>query len=53
MPVAGEDAILEAPAMERKPHVRAAVVQCNHVVARGHDKYRATWRADYHVMAVT
>ena len=52
MPMAGEDAILDAAAMERKAHVRAAVVERDHIAALGHDEHRAARRAHHHATAV-
>src|SRR6478672_8627056 len=52
MPMAGEDAILDAAAVQRKAHVRAAVVQCDHLVACGRNKHRAARRADHQATAV-
>ncbi len=52
VPVAGEDAVLDAAAMERKAHVRAAVVERDHAVAVGHDEHRTAGRADHHAAAV-
>ena len=40
MPMTGEDAVLDAAAMERKAHVRAAVVEGDDVLAVGHDQHR-------------
>ena len=51
MPVAGEDAVLDAAAMERKTHVRTAVVERHHVVAVGHDQHRPGRRADHRAAA--
>src|SRR5262245_3120939 len=47
MPVTGKDAVLDTPAMKRKTHMRAAVVECDHILAVGNDKYRPTWRAHH------
>ncbi len=52
VPVAGENAVLNAAPVERKAHVRAAIIKRDHVVAIGDDKDRAAWRADYHAAAV-
>ena len=40
VPVAGEDAVVQRPAMEREAHVRAAVVDGTHVVAVGEEGER-------------
>ena len=52
VPVAGENAVLDAAAVERKSHVRAAVVERDHVLAIGHDKHRATGGTDHHAASV-
>jgi hypothetical protein len=52
VPVAGENAILDAAAVERKSHVRAAVVERDHVLAIGHDKHSATGSTDHHAASV-
>jgi hypothetical protein len=38
--------------MEREAHMRTAVIEGDHVVALGHDEYRATWGAYHHAVAV-
>ena len=52
MPVTGEDAVLDAAAMERKAHTRAAVVEGDDVLAVSHDQHRPARRADHHAAAV-
>jgi hypothetical protein len=52
MPVAGEDTVLDAAAMKRKAHVRAPVVEGDHIVAIGHDEHGAAGRADHHAASV-
>src|SRR5262249_30795795 len=50
MPMAGENAIFDAAAVERKAHMRAAVVERNHVIAVGDNG--AAGRSDHHTAAV-
>ena len=52
MPVASEDTVLDAPAVQGKAHVRAPVVERDHIVPISHDKHGATRRADDHAAAV-
>src|SRR6478609_3292800 len=52
VPVAREDAVFDAAAMERKAHMRASVVERDHVVALGHDEYCPAWGAHHHTMPV-
>src|SRR5262249_7318983 len=47
MPVAGENAVLDAAAVERKTHMRAAVVERDYVLAIGHDKHRPAGSTDH------
>src|SRR5262245_12780686 len=41
MPMAGQDAVLNAATIERKPHMRTAVVECEHLSALVHEQHRA------------
>ncbi len=52
VPVAGEDAVLNAAAVERKPHVWATVVERDYVIAIGHDQHCPSRRANHHPAAV-
>jgi hypothetical protein len=52
MPVASEDTVLDAPAVKRKTHVRAPVVEGDHIVAISHDKHGAAGRPDHHAASV-
>jgi hypothetical protein len=52
MPVAGEDTVLNASAVKGKPHMRAPVVEGDHIVIISHDEYGAAGRADHHAAAM-
>jgi hypothetical protein len=52
MPMASEDTVLNASAVKGKPHMRAPVVEGDHIVIISHDKHGATGRPDHHVAAV-
>jgi hypothetical protein len=52
MPVAGQDPVLDAAAVKRKAHVRASVVEGDHIAAISHDQHGAAGRADHHAAAV-
>jgi len=52
MPVAGQDPVLDAAAVKRKAHMRASVVEGDHIAAISHDKHGAAGRADHHAAAV-
>jgi hypothetical protein len=49
--IRGEDTILDAPAMKRKAHMRAPIVERDHIVAFSHDKQGAAGRADHRAAA--
>ena len=41
MPMAGQDAVLDAATIERKPHMGTPIIERKHLSALLHEQYRA------------